>query len=140
MKKIISAALIVIMVFSLALSSYAANANTDKKMSPKFSYILSMSAGLEINSAGKAGCAGTVTPSSNTYTSDLTVSLQQNTGTGWSTIKSWTDSGVGYVGVTLEGYWYVVHGTYRVCSTARIYSASGILLETELFYSAGKTY
>lgn len=139
MKKIISAALIVIMVFSLAFTAYAAN-DTDKTMSPKFSYILSMSAGLEIDSAGKAGCAGTVTPSSNTYTSDLTVSLQQNTGSGWSTIKSWTDSGAGYAGVNLEGYWYVVNGTYRVCSTAKIYSSSGTLLETELFYSAERTY
>ena len=140
MKKIFSATLLVIMVLSLPLSAYAANANTDKMMSPRFSYILSMSAGLEINSAGKAGCAGTVTPSSNTYTSDLTISLQQKTGTGWSTIKSWTDSGVGYAGVTLEGYWYVVHGTYRVCSTAKIYSSSGTLLETQLFYSAERIY
>ena len=62
MKKIISAALIVIMVFSLALSAYAADANTDKPMSPQFSYILSMSAGLEINSAGRAVCGGNGNP------------------------------------------------------------------------------
>ncbi len=140
MKKLFSAALLVIMALFLPLSAYAANANTDKPMSPRFSYILSMSAGLEINSAGKAVCGGTVTPSSNTYTSDLTVSLQQKTGTGWSTIKSWTDSGEGYLGVNLEGHWYVVHGTYRVCSTAKIYSSSGTLLETQLFYSAERIY
>lgn len=109
-------------------------------ISPQFTAILSMSAGLSINSSGKATCAGSVTPSNDTYTADMTVSLEKSTGNGWSTIKSWTGSGTGYFGVVIDAYYYVTSGTYRVCTTAKIYNSSGTLLETESFYSAERTY
>ncbi|TEB04878.1 hypothetical protein Psch_03640 [Pelotomaculum schinkii] len=31
--------------------------------------------------------------------------------------------------------YYVVHGTYRVCATAKVYNASGTLLENKSLYS-----
>ena len=99
-----------------------------------------MSATLNINSSGKAQCGGTVNPSNNSYTSYLTVSLQQSTSGGWTTIKSWSGSGTGVAGVNLCNYWYVINGTYRVRTTASVYSSAGTLLETASLYSAIKIY
>lgn len=144
MKRIISAGLLVFMVILSVLPVYASgieSASTKSGiMSPQFTAILSMSAGLSISSSGKATCAGSVTPSSDTYTADMTVSLEKSTSNGWSTIKSWTGSGTGYVGVAIEAYYYVTSGTYRVCTTVNIYNSSGTLLETESFYSAERKY
>ncbi len=144
MKRMISAGLLVFMVMLSVLPVYASGAESISTesgiISPRFTAILSISAGLSINSSGKAACAGSVTPSSNTYTADMTVSLEKSTSNGWSTIKSWTGSGTGYVGVVIDAYYYVTSGTYRVCTTAKIYNSSGTLLETESFYSAERTY
>lgn len=143
MKKTISVILTatVLAVIFLAIPAYAADDNglsTKSVILPQFTFIWSMSAGLNIDSTGKATCSGSVVPASDTYTAYLTVSLQKSTSSGWSTIKSWTGSG--YSGLIVEGYYYVTSGTYRVCSTAQIYSSTGALLETESFYSAVKTY
>lgn len=144
MKRIISAGLFVFMVMLSVLPVYASGVESPGTesgiMSPQFTAILSMSAGLSINSSGKATCAGSVTPSSDTYTADMTVSLEKSTSGGWSSIKSWTGSGTGYAGAAIEAYYYVTSGTYRVCTTVNIYNSSKTLLETESFYSAEKKY
>jgi hypothetical protein len=143
MKKIIIISLVSIILIFSAFPVYAgdtANPGTENKIAPRFTAILSMSAGLSIDSWGKATCSGFVTPQSNSYTSVLTVSLQKSTSSGWSTIKSWTGSGVGFAGVVIEGHHYVASGKYRVCSTAKVYDSSGTLLEMESFYSAERTY
>lgn len=144
MKRVISTGLLVFMVMLSALPVYASGVESTSTesgiISPQFTAILSMSAGLSINSLGKATCAGSVTPSNDTYTADMTVSLEKSTSNGWSTIKSWTGSGTGFVGVAIEAYYYVANGTYRVCTTVNIYNSSGTLLETESFYSAERKY
>lgn len=144
MKRIISAGLLVFMVMLSVLPVYASGdervSSESGIISPQFTAILSMSAGLSIDSSGKATCSGSVTPSDNTYTVNMTVSLEKSTSNGWSTIKSWSGSGTGYAGVAIEAYYYVTSGTYRVCTTAKIYNSSGTLLETESFYSAERKY
>lgn len=143
MKKLIIISLVSFILIFSAIPAYAADTaklSTEKEVAPRFIAILSMAAGLSINSWGKATCSGLVTPRDNSYTSDLTVSLQKSTGSGWSSIKSWSGSGVGFAGVIIEGHHYVTSGTYRVCSTAKVYDSSGTLLETQSFYSAERTY
>jgi hypothetical protein len=144
MKKAISVSLVILMAMFWTIPAYAASvaAKPTKgiSMSPQYTSISVLSAGLSIDSSGRATCSGTVTPSSNSYTSHLTVSLQQHIGSSWSTIKSWTASGTGFMGADVEGYYYVDYGSYRVCSTASVYNSSGKLLETESFYSAVRTY
>lgn len=143
MKKIKSLLLTTLMVLLLAVPVFTANANAYPVKiapSPNFTSIWSLGAGLSIDSSGLARSSGSVTPSSNTYTSYLTVSLQKYNGGDWTTIRSWSSSGVGYIGVIIDGYYYVANGTYRVCSTAQIYDSYGDLLETESFYSAEQTY
>ncbi|MDO9534518.1 MAG: hypothetical protein Q7J85_04115 [Bacillota bacterium] len=143
MKKLIIISLVSFILIFSAIPVYAAETaklSTESDIAPQFTAIWSMGAGLSIDSWGKAICSGFVTPQSNSYSSELTVSLQKSTGSGWSTIKSWSESGVGFAGVIIEGHHYVASGTYRVCSTAKIYNSSGTLLETESFYSAERTY
>jgi len=140
MKKTISIFLAVFLVFSLALPAYAADAQPQSDVSLRFTHIWSLGAYLSISSAGKADCEGIVTASSDEYTAVLTVTLQKSTSSGWTNIKSWESSGSGQSGLIVGGSYYVARGTYRVCSTAKIYSSSGTLLETASYYSSEKTY
>ena len=142
MKKIISFCLIMCLSMLITVPIFAADASsytTEDMISPKFTHIWSISAGLDISPTGKARCSGSVDASSITGTPNLTISLQKSSGSGWKTIKSWTDSGPGQ-GLIIEKYYYVGYGTYRVCSTAKIYDSAGKLLETQSFYSAEETY
>ena len=69
------------------------------------------------------------------------VPLQKSNGSGgWTTVKSWSGSDAGQSGLIVEGNYYAEHSTYRVASTAKIYSSTGKLLEMETFHSAEKTY
>ncbi|MDP4120309.1 MAG: hypothetical protein Q8876_04530 [Bacillota bacterium] len=142
MKKTISICLAVLMVFLLSAPAYAADAKSleaESVVSPQYTHILLLIAGLGIDSAGKADCVGSVDSSSTSYKTSLTVSLQKYANSKWSTIKSWSDSGPGR-GLIVENYYYVGSGRYRVCSTAKVYNSSGTLLETASFYSQERTY
>ena len=144
MKKFICMGILVLMVVFSAVPAYAADGtkNEAKKgvITPQFTYISMLNPGLSINSSGKATCVGIVTLYDDSHSVDLTVSLQKSTGSGWSTIKAWTVSGTGVAGAETEQYYYVVSGTYRVSATAKVYNASGSLLETQTLYSATVTY
>jgi len=107
---------------------------------PHFTYISLLNAGLNINSSGKATCIGHASAYDSSHTTRLTVELQKYTGNGWSTFKSWSTSSTGQSIAGLEEDYYVVHGTYRVCSTAKVYNASGNLLENKSAYSDTVTY
>jgi len=142
MKKPISICLAILILTLLTVPAYAVDAGnytTKSVMSPQFTYIWQMSAGLGINSSGKALCAGSVDVASMTYSAELTVTLERNINDSWSTVKSWTGTGVG-PGLIVEKEYYVVQGTYRVKTTAKVYSSEGTLLETQSIYSAEKTY
>ncbi|MDD4621438.1 MAG: hypothetical protein PHQ15_11585 [Methanosarcina sp.] len=145
MKKIICMGIIVLMTVLCTVPAYAAensakNKKTQEVLSPRYTYISLLTAGLRINSSGKATCSGHASAYDSTHTTRLTVQLQKSTGSGWSTIKSWSTSSTGQSIAGLEGNYYVVHGTYRVCSTARLYNAADDLLECKSAYSDTVTY
>ena len=139
MKKLICFCLSLFLLFTSAIPASVADASSlgsENLISPNFTYIWSISAGLGISSSGKAHYSGSIDASSNSYTVALTVSLQKSTSNGWTTVKSWSGSGSGQCGLIVEGYYYVDNGTYRVCSSAKVYKSTGLLLETASFYSA----
>lgn len=144
MKRFIFLGIVVLMVVFAAVPGYAdAGTKSEAKkevVTPQFTYISMLNPGLSINSFGKATCVGIVTLYDDSHSVDLTVSLQQSSGSGWSTIKAWTVSGQGVPGAETEQYYYVLNGTYRVAATAKVYSANGSLLETQTLYSATVTY
>jgi hypothetical protein len=61
--------------------------------------------------------------------------LQKSSAGSWSTIKSWSALAIGTYLARIEEDYYVVHGTYRVCANAKVYNASGTLLENKSLYS-----
>ncbi|TEB15564.1 hypothetical protein Psfp_02059 [Pelotomaculum sp. FP] len=139
MKKFICMWLLVLMAVLSPVPAYAAdgteNAGAQGVITPKFTYISLLSPGLSINSSGKATCIGLASAYDSSHTTILTVELQKYTGSGWSTIKSWSASSTGTSVAVVEENYYVVHGTYRVCATAEVYNASGVLLERKSLYS-----
>jgi len=144
LKKFICLGIIVFLAVFLIVPAYAADGTENKESqglsSPQFTYISLLSSGLSINSSGKATCAGLASAYNSSHTTKLTVELQKSSGSGWSTIKSWSASATGTSIADIEESYYVVRGTYRVCATAKVYNASNVLLETQLLYSDTETY
>ena len=139
MKKFICMGILVLMTVFAAVPAYAADGTkttgTQGVMSPQFTYISLLSPGLSINSSGRATCMGLASAYDSTHTTWLTVELQKSTGSGWSTIKSWSASSTGTSVATVYEDYYVVYGTYRVCATAEVYNSYGSLLERKSLYS-----
>ena len=137
---------IILLAFSLILSAfpvYAAGESSlegDIVISPNYTYIMLLHAGLTINSSGKAQCVGGVDASSNSYDAELTVSLQKYENGSWKSVKSWSDSGTGQSNLLIDEPYYVVRGTYRVRTTARIFDRLGKLLESASLNSDEVTY
>lgn len=141
-KKLISA--IIVVCFSLALATTALAATTDTDTPPaamRYTHIDLLSAGLSINSSGKASCGGIVHATYPDTDITLKVELQQYKNNTWSTIKSWSDSGSGKNTLDVNGEYYVTSGyTYRVVSTAKVYNSNGILLEEQSKTTSEKKY
>ncbi|NLL87249.1 MAG: hypothetical protein GX229_12285 [Syntrophomonadaceae bacterium] len=137
MKKFISMSILAFMTVFLAVPAYAANgspnAGIQGVITPQYTYISTLTPGLEINSLGTATCVGIASAYDSSHTTKLTVELQKSG--GWSTIKSWSASSTGASLARIEEDYYVVRGTYRVCATAKVYNASGTLLESQSLYS-----
>ena len=140
MKKFICMGILVLMaIFSFVPGYTAAKAIQDagpqSVIKPQYTYISLLNTGLSINSSGKATCGGLASAYNASHTTKLTVELQKSGTSGWSTIKSWSASATGTSLARVEKDYYVVHGTYRVCANAKVYNASGTLLENKSLYS-----
>jgi len=138
MKKFVCMGILVLMTVFSTVPAYAADgtktAGTQGVITPQFTYISVLTPGLSINSLGIATSAGLASAYNSSHTTILTVELQKANG-GWSTIKSWSASSTGTSLAEIDEDYYVVRGTYRVCATAKVYTASGTLLESQSLYS-----
>lgn len=144
MNKFICTGLAILMILSFAAPVCAVTAEQTAEaqglITPQFTHIMFIDAKLSITPIGEAICRGAVTLYSSSQTADLTVELQKQNGNDWTPIRSWTASGPGLPGVEIERSYYVVRGTYRVCTTAKARSSSGMLLEEVSIYSAVLPY
>lgn len=142
MKRIISIIMIALSLFCTTIPVCAADMSADATgvMVPQFVGITFLNVNLTMSAQGCASATGFVRPSSSSYSSYLTLSIQRLTSTGWVTIKSWSGSAAGSSGVNLSGYYYVTSGTYRSCVTAYIYNSSSVLIDNATAYSAQKIY
>ena len=142
MKKFVCMGILILMTVFSTIPAYAAdgtqNAGTQGLITPQFTYISVLTPGLSINSSGIATSAGLASAYNSSHTTILTVELQKSG--GWSTIKSWSASSTGTSLAKVEEDYYVVRGTYRVCATAKVYNASGTLLESQSLYSDTVVY
>lgn len=133
--------MIVIALLLLPMATVYAGESTvtpADSVTPLFTHIAFLDAGLKIDSAGKSICFGNTALYNQNYSVELTVTLQQLTSSGWVSIKAWTDSGIRDARV--EAQHYVVKGTYRVLTTVKAYDTGGALLESASAYSSSVTY
>ena len=117
MKKLIRSTVPVLLFIGILVSNLmVAHAS---EITPRYTGISGLTAGMTISAVGRASCSGTVIVRTG-YTADLTVELKQD----GNTIKTWTDSGTG--SLAAEGAYYVVSGhEYMVTTTVTIYDDSG---------------
>jgi hypothetical protein len=137
-KKFVCIGILVFMAVFLTVPAYAdstQNVEAQGVITPQFTYISVLTPGLSIDSLGTATCVGLASAYNSSHTTRLTVELQKSGAGGWSTIKSWSASSTGISLAKIEEDYYVVRGTYRVCATAKVYNASGTLLESQSLYS-----
>ena len=144
MRKIICMGILVLMTLFCTVPVQAVNGNgsawAQGVVTPRFTYISLLNGGLSINSSGRATCIGHASAYDSSHTTRLAVQLQKSTESGWSTIESWSASSTGQSVAGVEEDYYVTHGTYRVCATAKVYNAAGNLQETKSAYSDMVTY
>lgn len=125
MKKVISLLMVTVIVCTMVLPVSATTG--DNTVQPRWTYLDSVYAHLDINWLGVASCEGRAT-AGDFVTVKVVVRLQQLQDTGWATIKSWTATDTQTVGTS--GTYAVYSGyTYRVSVTGYIYDSNGNLVE-----------
>ena len=126
MKRTITTLMIIGIICSLAIP-FAASA-TESIVQPRWSYLDSVYAYLDINWLGVATCEGSAIARSSVEIKTV-VRLQQLTDTGWSTMKSWSDTGT--LNASAGGKIAVARGyDYRVTVSAYVYDDNGNIVET----------
>lgn len=108
---------------------------------PRYAYISMIALGLTIGKSGQASCTANVELYPG-YKADVTMNLQkQNSSeTSWDTIKTWTGSGEGALGIDLYKTYWVDRGTYIVEAIVEVKNSSGRVIETQTSYSPIKIY
>lgn len=137
MKKLASMLLVVLLVFVNA----CAYASVGEEIIPFYVYTDNLTANLAIDSDGDATCRGIVTPKDSSYSCSITVQLKRKSGSTWTTIATWSDSGQGYNGASAGGTKRVSAGySYMVSASAIIKNSSGSIIERPSKDSAVKAY
>lgn len=137
--------LVYVLALSMVLnsvSSYAVELNSSTSSpTQRYAYLVFVSAAVTISSSGSAKCAASAKVSSgySNYSVSITATLQKQTSSGWSSVKTWYNSGE--PSCFLEVYRYVNSGyNYRVRSIATVYSPSGVSVESTTIYSTTVFY
>lgn len=123
MKKRFVAFFMTTVILMMSHTVSAANIQDDL-VSPQWTYVYSISVALTPN-----GYIGAETSLEGFYDFCLTLELQEDTGTKWSTIETWTTEGNLSGGV--EDYCDLDSSTtYRAKATVEVYNSLGRVVET----------
>ena len=117
-------------VLLFAAMTVSASAET---ISPRYTAIASFSSALTISKdviGNKTSCSTKVTTDNSNYKIELTMELQKD----GTTIKTWTETD-NWVNSMSKTYYVSGGSEYVLFSTAKVYNASGKLLETATMYS-----
>lgn len=143
MKKQLISLMMVGGLFLSPTMAFAANVHTPAEattQTPRYAYISMIALGLTISSSGQASCTANVELYPG-YKADVTMNLQKQTSeTSWSTVKTWTGSGAGALGIDLYGTYWVDKGTYVVEAVVEVKNSSGRVIEKQTSYSPIKSY
>ena len=122
----------------LIIGLISAHADT---IQPMYTAIDEIFCSLNITS-GTAYCGADITPSNSSYVSSLSATLKRSTdGKTWSSVKSWSATGTGLAGATIDESISVSSGyQYKLFATGTIRNANGVTIETAYKNSSIKEY
>ena len=124
MRRLFCFVLVLLMVGTMMIPAAA----SQNSVQPRWTYLDSVSAALDINALGIASCGGRALAYSSNRIA-IYVTLQQYTDSGWVTIRSW--SATATTATQVSGQYAVARGyTYRVNVTAYVYDGRGNIIET----------
>lgn len=124
-KKLLLLSLSLILILAFSLSAYA-----ETRMLPRWNYLLSISADLDINSLGVATVDVTCNANASTINEmKATIAVQRFENGSWKTVKSWTTSDQDASIYFTKSCAVYKNYSYRVKVTAKAY-ANGSLKET----------
>lgn len=124
MRRLCCVFLILLVIGTMILPAAA----SQNEVQPRWTYLNSVSAALDINFLGVASCSGQALVTSSNRIS-VYVTLQQYTDSGWVTIRSW--SATGKTTTMASGQYAVARGyTYRVNTVVYVYDDRGNVIET----------
>lgn len=144
MRKFVSAVLVLAVLFSMICTPISAQTQEstyeDGQITPRYTYIGSITAGLTISTSGLATCSGTIVLG-NSHPSTITVNLQQYVQGSWVTIESSSKSFTGNGTKKQLDQWYVYSGhSYRNLVEVEIFDSNGNCIEYESGASPTKLY
>jgi hypothetical protein len=122
------------LVLVLTIITPLRNANASE-INPRWTYIRSMTAGLDVSILGIATCNGQFAAYENVPV-EIIMHLKQLKNGSWGTLRTWSTTGT--CALNVEKQYAVEHGyTYKVVVTGYVYDANGNILETA---SASKSF
>ncbi len=141
MKRIIALILSIVMCIGCGITASADDNNTDYTSSsqqddivvtPRYTYLTSLSAGIAKEALGFVTCTSTYTCMYEGYTYTLTCTLQRTDGsTGWINYKSKTETFTEIGSRCVEKLWFApANYAYRTHTKIVIKNASGTVVET----------
>jgi hypothetical protein len=138
-KKIISVALLVVLLFSVSAPATATVKQVEKPISVLYTYVNSASSTLDIYSGGSAEIFSFCQKTPAGKLIYLYAHLQKYDGGYWTTVKSWsTSTSTSAIAIINETY-QVSRGTYRVATNYTVYGHDGGS-DTGTVYSTIVTY
>ena len=136
MKSFVSTILVAVAMLFCYVNVYASTQELsiykENPVSPRYIAIMFTDNYLKKGTNGLLTCAGETMVQIG-YVAGVKVELQKQSGSSWTTIKTWEDSASSCVYITND--WYVSSGTYRLMLTHTSKNSSGQVLETIYKYS-----
>lgn len=122
----------IFVAFALVVGVMTVSFVPSNAVEPRYVGLWELSASLSISDSGKATCGGSCKIRLG-YSADLTIELEQRTGSTWETICTWTEDGAKSF---FEKTVYVVSGyDYRLTVSADVYNSSGTIIESSVVNS-----
>jgi len=130
-KKIIPLVLALLLIFTVNVPVYADSGSSANSINGgqqvDYVYLSAIGSGLSINTSGYATCSGYLILLED-YNFSLTLTLQRSNGSGWSDVKSWSQSFTGMGSHSMQKGYYVYSGySYRVLTTAKVINGSTVI-------------
>lgn len=103
MKRPISMLLVALLLACCTSVGAYADEETAGDITPFYEYAKNVTATLSIDSSGNATCQGRIIPKESSYSCSITVQLKRKSGSKWTTVATWSDSGKGLSGASAGG-------------------------------------